>query len=165
MKKLSKSLLSLLIVLCFLFSLPNPIQALTLDSIGTSSTTGSTFSEWWYTGQNPTLTGTAIAGSSVSIDIDGTPESVTADSTGAWTYNPTQLTTGDHSLTITGDDQTMAFTLHIGQSVPSSTISTPSAETLPQTGSLTQTFTLLMVGIGVIFLGYKLRPALEKTTS
>ncbi len=131
--------------------------ALQLMTIGSSTVSSQTLSEWWYTSPNPTLTGTAAASSIVTITIDGTPSTVTADASGNWTYQPTLLTTGDHQVTIVGDGQTLTFTIHIGQTVPSTTTTASSSATLPVSGSGTQTLLLLGVGGLVLVTGLKLR--------
>ncbi len=55
----------------------------------------------------PPFTGTAEAGSTVSVVVDGvTLGSVTADATGAWTFTPgTALADGSHSVTATARDE------------------------------------------------------------
>jgi len=141
--------------------------AITVDTIGSSQvTTGNPGTDWYYTSQNPLLTGTATAGSSVSIKIDETTYPITADSSGNWTYAPTTLTTGDRTVAVTGDGQTLSFTMHIGQSVPSTTstsTSTVSAQqTLPVTGAIENTLLLLGSGTVLILGGWKLSSALNK---
>lgn len=133
------------------------ILAVTLDTIGSSATTnGDPGSTWYYTSENPLLTGTAAANSSVTVAIDGTDYPVTADASGNWSLVPTTLTDGAHSVTVTGDGQTLSFTLNIGQSVPTQS-STPSAQasgsatTLPVSGTLENT--LFLFGAGSIFVG------------
>ncbi|UTV88127.1 BapA prefix-like domain-containing protein [Cobetia amphilecti] len=54
----------------------------------------------------PTLTGSAEAGSTVNITLNGeVVDSVTADTNGAWSYTPsTDLTEGDHVFSVTATD-------------------------------------------------------------
>ncbi|MEP4556763.1 Ig-like domain-containing protein, partial [Cobetia amphilecti] len=54
----------------------------------------------------PTLTGSAEAGSSVTVSLDGeVVDSVTADANGSWSYTPsTDLTDGDHVFSVTATD-------------------------------------------------------------
>ena len=137
-----------------------PAFAFTLDSIGSSTYTTQTITEWWYTGQNPTLSGTAAASSAISITIDSTAFSTTADASGNWTYTPTTLTTGDHTVSLTGDGQTVSFTIHIGQNVPADlgTTSTSTGSAMPVSGSVSQTLAILGLGAGAIFAGLALKP-------
>ncbi|MFN6050575.1 MAG: Ig-like domain-containing protein, partial [Planctomycetia bacterium] len=53
----------------------------------------------------PTLTGTAEAGAKVTLVIDGISVTVTADSSGNWTYTtPTALAEGSHTVVVTQTD-------------------------------------------------------------
>jgi hypothetical protein len=133
----------------------SPVFAMELQSIGTSSVTSQALTQWNYTSENPTLTGTAAANSTVTITIDGGSTTVTVDSTGSWSYKPTTLTTGDHTVSIAGDTQTVTFTISIGTSGSSS--ASGSATTLPNTGSPLMTIGLLGGGALLIVGGLKLR--------
>ena len=119
MKKTCLKLLSLFVAFFLLVSVNLSLAAsLSLTQIGTLSTGGKTYSEWWYTGTNPTLAGTAGAGSTVSIDINGTTETVTADSSGNWSYPTSTLSSGDHLIAISASGEVYSFTLHAGQDFP-----------------------------------------------
>jgi hypothetical protein len=151
-------------VVTVLFSLllaAAPAFAVTLDTIGSSATSsGNPGSDWYYTADNPTFSGTTIASSTVNITIDATQYSTTANSSGNWTYLPTTLTTGDHSVTIADSQNSLSFTIHIGQSAPTGTSSgsiSTSSGTLPVAGSLTQTLLMLTGGAVILAAGLKLR--------
>ncbi|MDO6673920.1 Ig-like domain-containing protein, partial [Cobetia amphilecti] len=77
----------------------------------------------------PTLTGSAEAGSTVTITHNGEfVDSVTADANGAWSYTPsTELTDGDHVFSVTATDAagnksaaSGEFTLTVDTTMPSS---------------------------------------------
>lgn len=126
-----------------------------LKSIGSVTTSGQQISHWWYTGLNPVLTGDAVAGSTVTISIDGTENSVTADAAGAWTYNPGTLTAGDHAIILTNNGVIINFTLTLGaENVDYAAIGSGSGETLPAAGVALPTMILLSSG-GILFLAAK----------
>lgn len=110
---------------------------LTLDKIGALATSGKVYSEWWYTVANPILIGMASPNKTVTITIDGTSSSVTANSAGNWYYSPTTLTIGDHNVKIESEGLLLAFKLHIGQGLPTFTYSgtvQTTQSTVPVTG-------------------------------
>jgi hypothetical protein len=107
-----------------------------LTKIGTMDLAGNAYAEWWYTSENPMLGGVAAADSAVTVGIDGTDSEVTADSSGNWTYTPTTLTSGDHTMVITTGGETYSFTLHTGQELPDTIIAASGDESdVPATGS------------------------------
>lgn len=160
MKSILSALATLTIAMLVLLT-PSLAQALTLDSIGASQTTGGTpGSQWWYTSNNPTLSGTAAANSTVYITIDGQTSSVTASSEGTWTYAPTTLTIGSHSISVVGDGQTISFTLTIGQSATTTT-ATASATTLPASGTFELTVMIMAAGSLLLLGGWKLSQKVE----
>lgn len=112
--------------------------ALTLDMIGALATEGHTYPEWWYTGSNPTLSGTADANATVTIAIDGSEGSATADGSGNWSYSG-NMTASDPAIVISSGGDSYSFTLHLGQNVPSdlgsSSGTTQSTSSVPETGS------------------------------
>ncbi|UGA40400.1 Ig-like domain-containing protein [Chromobacterium haemolyticum] len=63
--------------------------------------TGSSHSDGITSNTTPTVTGTAIANSLVTIYVDGVPiDGVTADGSGAWSYSfVSSLTSGSHAIT------------------------------------------------------------------
>ena len=143
---------------------------LTLQEIGASTVGGQSISSWTYTGMNPVFSGTADPDASVSITIASeAPTSVTADATGNWSYTPTTLNTeGSYQVTIVSGDQTISFMLTIGPYAGySSTTATDSAvtgttkggmpDTLPVTGSFTDTLKLIAAGLGLIAVGLTTR--------
>ncbi|MCE7511234.1 Ig-like domain-containing protein, partial [Alloalcanivorax xenomutans] len=78
----------------------------------------------------PTLTGTAEAGSTVTIFQDGTEiGSTTADASGNWSFAPTALADGDYSFTATATDEannvsdpSPAFDLTVDTAAPQVTV-------------------------------------------
>ena len=128
-----------------------------LKSIGSVETGGQQISHWWYTSTNPTFHGEAAANASIEADVDGNKQSITADSAGAWEYNPGSLTEGDHTVTFTSAGTTINFTLTLGvENVDWNAVGSGSASTLPATGNLTPTILLVLGGLGIIGLGGKM---------
>ena len=128
--------------------------ALELKNIGNLSLDGKTYSEWWYSGTNPTFSGTAAAASAVKVTINNTTYDATADSTGSWMTATTEPV-GDYDVSIVGDDDTYSFKLHLGQNVPSNIGSTtsgtaPSSTTVPSTGS--NQLVSLLFSLGILLL-------------
>lgn len=150
----SSIILTLLLILSLSVS---HAASLTLTSIGALSTEGSMYAEWWYTGTNPTLSGTASAGATVKVNVDGNEQTTTADGSGSWSMGTT-MSEGDHQITITSDGETYSFSLNIGSTMPdfgTTTTTTPqttSSQPVPDTGS--QQLLVLMVSTSLLALGY-----------
>ena len=125
---------------------------LTLTKIGALDLEGNTYSEWWYTGTNPTLQGTAAVNSQVTIKVDSGTYTANSDTNGDWSY-ATTLAEGDYSINISQGQESYAFTLHLGQNVPSGATSgetDQSTSTVPSTGF--DQFTGITLGVGIILL-------------
>lgn len=139
-------LLSLLILLFFL---PQPLYSagFQLKTVGGLDVEGATFTQLWYSNGNVAFTGIALENASVTATIDDTSETVTADSSGNWSY-ATTLADGDHQVSFTSDGSTVSFTLTIGE-VPADIGSLPTATT-PAVGTVTPTLIFLFSGIFLI---------------
>lgn len=161
MKTISIILTALSLAVLVLVS-PSSVLALTLDNIGASQTTnGNPGSQWWYTGANPTLSGTAEPSSVVTVVIDSISDTTLAFADGNWSYTPTTLTEGEHTVSITADGETIAFTLNIGQdsselTTTSQSTSSASTQTLPVSGSTETTLFLMFGGLVLMLGGWKL---------
>ena len=142
-----------LLVVLFAFSVKSArAGGFNLKSIGQVNTSGQQISHWWYSGTTPVLIGEALAGSSVTISIDGTTASVVADGSGNWTYNPGSLAGGDHSIILTNNGSTNSFTLTLGtENVDWNAVGTGGGETLPTVGVIFPTVLLTGAG-GILFL-------------
>ena len=128
-----------------------------LKSIGSVSTDGQQISHWWYTASSPTLVGEAPAGSTVTISVDGTETSVTADSNNAWSYNTGALSGGDHSVSIVNNGSTISFTLTIGgENIDWEAVNSGTSETLPTVGIIMPTLLLSSGGLGLLLGAKKL---------
>jgi len=140
-----------LIVFVYFFPL-NLGFSLTLDKIGVLDTSGVSYTEWWYTGSNPTFYGTADANAAVSVAVNDTDFSVTADGDGNWNYNA-GFDGGDHTVSFSSGGETIAFTLHLSQGVPEDVDGTTEATvSVPDTGT---THLYLLVGsLGLIAVGW-----------
>ena len=118
---------------------------------------GNAYTEWWYTQENPTLTGIAAAEATVEIDINGEKSEVTAAS-GNWSYSPTTLTTGDHVVTITTGEETYSFTLHAGQALPEDFVAGGSG-----TGEVPATGHNQLLGMGIALVLFSAGYAVLRT--
>lgn len=128
---------SLIVLASLVLVIPYLLAAsLSLTQIGSLSTGGAMYSEWWYTETNPSLTGMAEAGASVAIDIDGTVTNVTADSSGTWTTTTT-MDASDHAVKLTSGSETYSFTLHAGQDFPGDTTTSTTTTTATQQSTST----------------------------
>lgn len=138
-------------------------SSLTLDKIGDLDLGGNMYSEWWYTSERPTFMGTADPDASVNLKFGEDTHTVTADPSGQWNYYST-LITGDHVTTITSGDQTITFTLHLGQTMPTETTTETATVTdesaVPVTGY--NQVIGLSLGMGIILLASYLYMAGDK---
>lgn len=146
-----------LILSAFVFASPVFAATFSLDKIGSLSTQGKTYTEWWYTVANPALVGKASENSDVKIKIDSNEYTVKSNASGDWSYYPTTLTEGDRKVVVTASNGNYAFTLHIGQNLPSnlggtSKSTTQSTTSVPNTGS--SQIIAIMSSVGLFALGY-----------
>jgi len=126
--------------------------SLSLNRIGSLDLGGKVYSEWWYTGTKPTFYGTATESSSVTVSVDGDEATTSADSSGNWTYY-LDKESGDYAIIISQGEESISFTLHLGQNISSevgSVESTESTSSVPSTGF--DQYIALMFGIGVVLL-------------
>jgi len=149
--------------LCFLIVLfsvgKNNVLAsgFNIKSIGAIDTSGLQLSHWWYTNSNPTLVGEAPSGSSVSISIDGTETSITADSNNSWTYTTGSLSEGDHTIIVGNNGATINFVITIGaNNVNWDAVAKTPSQTLPTVGIILPTVLLSMSGFGFLFAAKKI---------
>lgn len=147
--------------------------ALTIDTIGSTEVPDGNTSSWYYTGSNPTFSGTATASAPVTIKIDTATFTTTANASGAWTYTPTTLTqTANYAIVITSGTDTISFDLDLTSSGADTYSSTTTASssatslsttkggtmsgsvslpsTLPQSGGLQET--IMTVGAGMVLM-------------
>lgn len=128
-----------------------------LTKIGSLDTADKNYSEWWYTGTNPTMAGTAEAGDIIKIVVNVTDTYTgTADSQGNWSI-ALPLVAGDYGISILRNSDEYAFVLHLGQAFPGDTTAATTAQTTSSTGSavpdtgLNQTSAILL-GTGISLL-------------
>jgi hypothetical protein len=100
------------------------------------------------------MTGEAAPDSSVNITVDESVAAAVADSSGNWTFDPGDLTEGDHSITLENNGSTIKFTLTLGKDkVDWDAIEKGGDGTsLPTAGVTTPTILLLVLG-AVMILG------------
>lgn len=137
--------LLLTILLLFFLFLPQPLFAsgFQLKTVGALNVEGVTYNHLWYTNENITFTGIALANAQITAIIDGTSNTVTADSSGNWSYTAT-LPAGDHQISFTSNEGTLSFTLTVGE-VPEGVGGLPTTET-PTVGIITPTIAGLFTG-------------------
>lgn len=88
-------------------SLPSSTNAFTVDTVGPPAPVVVSPAVGQVTGDStPTVTGTAEAGTTVTVVVDGAPVgTTTADGTGAWSFDvPTALADGAHAVRATATD-------------------------------------------------------------
>ncbi len=126
-----KKILSLFIFLLSFWLVVKPVMAatLSLDAIGEDSVEGTVFTSWTYADVNPILMGKASPNASVSIKIDDLTNTVTADTSGEWTFIPTTLTDGTYTIIITSGVESMTFDLSIGATSTTTSSSTTTSTT------------------------------------
>ena len=120
-----------------------------LKAIGALDVTGAVSKEWWYSNVNPRLSGITTVGSAVTVKIDSVDYSATVDASGNWTYSPTTLTNGDHTVAISSTAGSQSFTLHVG-TVPA-TVTAPVTSSTPVVGTREVTLALWL-GAGVLLV-------------
>lgn len=154
-----KRILSIVLVATILwFTSSSQVWAGTfnLKSIGQLSTEGKQISHWWYSGSTPILSGEAAAGASVLVKVDGEENTVTADESGNWSFNPGNLGDGDHEIVLSSDGSNISFTLTMGaENVDWTAVESGSGEALPAAGNGLPTISLLIIGIGMVVWGRK----------
>ena len=159
-----KHLFKYLLIVCFTLIMSVSIAlaaSLAVTSIGGVAVSG-TITSFTTTDTTPTMIGTAAADATVDITIDDLIVAVAADTDGDWSYTPTILTEGDHSVEIASNLETLSFTLTVGSgttttSTESSTtskggVSTSSGE-LPTAGTAENTVILIAAGMFLMGLG------------
>lgn len=143
-KVLSFLFISFLFIPSFSYS-----ASLSLNKIGSLDLGGNNYTEWWYTGENPIFYGSASPNSEVSVKIGDSTYKVNSDDQGNWSY-PAQILKGDYQILITQGNESITFTLHLGQNLPASTSSPTEESTVPATGS--NQIVSMAMGVGVLLL-------------
>ncbi|UGA40401.1 Ig-like domain-containing protein [Chromobacterium haemolyticum] len=96
-------------------------------ALNSATDTGSSHSDGITGNNQPTVTGTAEANSTVTVYVDGTAVgTTTADGSGAWSYNiATPLSDGNHSIRTTATDlagnasgQSTAYSITVDTAAP-----------------------------------------------
>jgi len=84
----------------------------------------------------------------VTVNIDSVDYPANVDGAGNWSFNPTTLSDGDHSVSLTSPAGSQAFTLHISPNIPAEAVA-PEPKDMPVAGSSEQTMWLFL-GAGLI---------------
>lgn len=133
------------------------LQVTSIGGISTGTTPLTTFET---TQKSPTFVGTAPIDATVDIKIDDLIVAAQANAAGAWSYTPTNLAEGNHSVEITSNLEQLSFTLVVKASTTTSSTSstttkggtaTNSAE-LPRSGALENT--ILLIAAGAFLMGF-----------
>lgn len=123
-----------------------------LKSIDGVNTDGKLYSQWYHTSLQPSLSGEAPADSTVTINIDDNEYTTTADDSGSWSWTPPEsLSGGDHSVALTNNESSIAFTLTLGEENINwdEVGSGGDGEELPTVGIAFPTIMLLTSGIAI----------------
>lgn len=128
-----------------------------LESIGGVATGGSQPTKWWNTNLRPTIKGEATPIGYVTVDIDGVSSQAEVDSSGDWSFTPTaDLTSGDHTITLTNGGSEIKFILVLGnENVDWNAVAAGNTSTLPTVGTYWPTVLMLVLGLGLIMTGRK----------
>lgn len=140
---------------------------LILTRIGDVSTSGLLYSSWTYTGPSaPDLAGTATPSATVAVTVNAVTSTTSAATDGTWDVTPTNIVSGDNSVSIASGNEVIAFTLTYDQSAtPTATITptpTATATSLPETGSLWWPITIMAAGITVFLAGKTARDKIDE---
>jgi len=140
---------TLRIIVLFLLLLIFPQIALagtfSLKTIGALNVDGVSYKHYWYTNGNLTFSGSSLENAQITATIDGTSQTITADSSGNWSHH-VSLADGDHDISFTSNGSTITFVLTIGENIPENVgaISTPET---PTVGTILPTLILFFGGI------------------
>ena len=131
------------LLILFLLAFPSIILAsgFQLKTVGALNVDGVSYKHLWYTNSQLTFTGITLANAQITATIDGSTSTVTANSSGNWSFAAT-LSGGDHQVSFTSNGSTIAFTLTIGKEIPAGVGGLPTAET-PTVGTVTPTIITL----------------------
>ncbi|MBN1263110.1 MAG: hypothetical protein JW991_02010 [Candidatus Pacebacteria bacterium] len=157
---------SFLLINFLIFTSPICAAEFKLNSIGALDVSSQIYSQMWYTGNQPTFSGTGTNGASVSVTLDGTSYSTTVNASEQWSWLPPEaLANADHNLIFTSEGTTISFTLTTGSSGPSELGAPVSSETgtpaaMPTSGFLIPTLGVLGIGLGLIICPALRKPAL-----
>ncbi|MCJ7827720.1 hypothetical protein MUP65_01055 [Patescibacteria group bacterium] len=155
----------------FLFATFVMAADFSLTSIGNYDTSDGVPSQIWYTGTQPTFSGTGESGATVNIMIGSSQYATTVAATEQWSWIPPQpLTETDHLVNLVSGSGSVSFTLTIGTATTTPTpteattaaTTTPTATatpttveattTLPESGGLMPTLLVTALAFGMIGL-------------
>ncbi len=126
-----------------------------LESIGGVDTGGKQPTKWWHTSLRPTIKGEATPVGYVTVDIDGTSSQAEVDSSGDWSFTPTaDLSSGNHTVTLTNSGSEIKFTLTLGtDQVDWTAVAAGNVSTLPAVGTGWPTILMLVLGVSLVITG------------
>ena len=143
-------ILSCLTALFLLLLLPLTVSAggFYLTKIGAMDVEGTAYPKYWYSGNNISFIGVAPANAVVSVNVDGTAATATADATGNWSY-ATTLEDGEHAIVLSTEAVSpYSFTLAINQDMPEGIGGGADPTDMPVAG--VGSFTLILFTLGVL---------------
>jgi len=147
-----------LLMICFLFSGEVLAGGFNLKSIGQVDTSGRQLSQWWFSGSQAVFVGEASPGASVTVSIDGSESTATANESGEWSYSAPALSDGDHQVVLSSSGSNISFTLTTGvDNVNWDAVNSDAGTTtLPTAGIIWPGLLLLMTGLGSVTVGGKM---------
>lgn len=122
---------------------------LQLTKIGSLDLGGKMYTEWWYTGINPTFYGKASPNNPVNITLGQDSFNTTSDANGDWYYS-SSLQAGDYEVSFSQGSERINFKLHLGQNMPGNSAIPVQQSTTPDTGH--DQMVALALGAGILLL-------------
>ncbi len=159
MKKFFISLICLLVIFPLLFSKKVLAAALQITGLGTMDVTGldlgGNLKTYTYSGGTFEMSGLASPSAIISVTIDDSTQTATADTAGSWSTLISALTAGEHQFDLSSAAENLDFVLTVGSTGTTSgetaRVATTSS-TLPTAGSTTTSilfFALAMLSVGL----------------
>lgn len=122
---------------------------------------GGSLKSYTYSGGTFELTGLASPSATISILINDSTQTATADAEGGWTNLVSSLAEGEHQFNLESGDEALDFVLTIGEPAEATeseeaTVSSTD-DALPEAGSTTTTILFLALAMLSIGLGFTLQ--------
>jgi hypothetical protein len=149
-----RTLFALLLLTLLFITQPVSADDLILTHIGSMTTQGKKFNQWWYEPQKVTLKGVGSKGANIDITIDGKFNTIHSSTTdGTWVYDLGELTVADHSIIIGSGTESYSFVLTVGSAAPADMGTTKGG--LPTAGGLLPLVGLLSLAGVLIYVGFR----------
>jgi hypothetical protein len=161
MKRTLIVFVSLLLILPLIFAKKVSAASLEITALGTMDVSdlnlGSSLKSYTYSGGTFELTGLASPSAIISVTVDDTTQTATADEEGGWSTLISSLAEGQHQFDLSSEGESLDFVLTVGLNATEEAeteSATTSSETLPEAGSTLTSmiflaFAMLSVGLGL----------------